>query len=330
MSSDLINPGNSNNRLRSLATHPSIMQEQDFINVKKFSGEQGSSFLLWQRRTAGTLAIKDLVDVIKPSSPGTRVEAEREQKAMAYLERSISDEVLNKFMHCETAFELWNALSKKYAMVDEEQVIQLKSQLSSINLLQFDSVSAYINALNEKIHELQAAGHSYSELEQFHLGVQGLPYEKYSSFVQSIGGLPAASRNLAALETKLQYLESLEKKSGKQEKQKEEQALKAREKKFQQYGDKKKTCFRCDEVGHMKAQCPYKLVKNGGITPQKETANRAEEEQGHGFALMSGHTRNASEWIVDGGASSSMTWDRSAFGDDFQSIKPIPIYGNVF
>ena len=103
---------------------------------------------------------------------------------------SISEEVMNQLVGCNTSFESWKALEDLYASPSKSRILQLQIQLH--NAKKADStMTEFFSKVKKIADQLGAAGQSISEKVQIRVLLAGVGNE-YDSIVSSITAMSAS------------------------------------------------------------------------------------------------------------------------------------------
>ncbi|XP_067216875.1 uncharacterized protein [Linepithema humile] len=121
----------------------------------------------------------------KPAQPD-EVWKKRNNKAMAYITLSVEDNQLINFTHFENAFDIWQALSKKYERSTFGSRLYLRRKLYSIHY-RGKPMSSHIDAIMEVVGLLRGSGKPLEDEEIVAVLLVSLP-ETYSGLVTALEG----------------------------------------------------------------------------------------------------------------------------------------------
>lgn len=280
------------------------------ISIRQFDGV---GFSTWRRKAASYLIVREVWTHIcqKPTSQASeKKERDTEGLAMAHLEAILSEEVLGMFPQ-KTSYELWKALEDRYQKYDAVEVSHLESKLRKCYLQSGTDPSAYIDEMRTLFNQLALAGQEYAETKKGQFLLDGLPKE-YLPFIMSFRG--RRDKDDSNLEFELiarSLLHTAEdlRKAGMISEGKEKLMV-TKDRANQPHVPRPGRCRNCNGRGHWAKECkkPKRYKRSEGA------ANAAMgNDSERGFLFNAATSKDKNTWYFDGGASYSITWDRSVF-----------------
>jgi len=294
------------------------------------------NYFLWEFNARMTLARKDLLNhvVLKPEEAalrGTAVWEAADLKALAVLVKLLGPTYQSMVREATSALQAWETLRGFFVNQNLHNRVQLRKRLHEFEMGAGTDLMQHLMEFDELCLRLSAVGDVVAEDERLVILLGSLPQE-YDSMVKII----EAHGNMTLLEAKEMLRREYE---TIQKREKQEQAFntyareghgragdrqghggrhddrQGRGGRQQQWRGRRSgrggaqgrggragansfngRCYLCKEYGHKRAQCPR--------------AGNEDEQSEFAFAVS---VNGSSEWILDSGASSHMTNDRSDF-----------------
>lgn len=226
-------------------------------------------------------------------------DAVQRNRAFYLLRRALENSVLDEFPECQTAPALYNAVIAKYSGSDATSVNLLTQELARTRLT--GSVDEYIKTLGNLYERLAAVGRKHEESEKvrqllsgltsnFLAYAQGIRAREHCSFKEAVAGLKVAELEYLQLRENDKVLEG----SGSHESGAAMKAAHSRK------------CWNCGKEGHKAAECRSQARKGHGFQGKQW-------KRGAGFHICLSRGSRKDHWILDSGASYSLTYDRSDF-----------------
>ncbi|KAE9107495.1 hypothetical protein PF010_g12242 [Phytophthora fragariae] len=299
------------------------------------------NYFLWEFNARITLARKDLLNyvVLKPEEAALRSTAAWEAadlQALAVLVKLLGPTYQSMVRESSSAIQAWETLRGFFVKQNLHNRVQLRKQLHEFEMSTGDDLMQHLMQFDELCLRLSAVGDVVAEDERLVILLGSLPQD-YDGMVKII----EAHGNMTLLEAKEMLRREYE---TIQKREKHEAAFHASAGDVQgrdghsdgrqgrrgrrQHGRGRQhgrdgvqgrggqtngsafngRCFLCKEYGHKRAQCP----KADGTDEQDEYAFAASAEV-------------STAWILDSGASSHMTMDRSDFSDFAELSGPLEV-----
>ncbi|OWZ15331.1 LOW QUALITY PROTEIN: polyprotein [Phytophthora megakarya] len=282
---------------------------------------QDDKYFRWEFNARLMLARKELLDhiAVKPEASEWKV---ADQKALALIAKVLSPNYQSMIRDCQSAAEAWFKLREFF--VNLHNRVQLRKQLHEFQVASRDNIMDHLMKFDDLCMRLSAVGDEGREYERLVILLGSLTSD-YDSMVKII----EARGNTYLHETKEMLRREYD---TVQKREKEESAFQAisgtsqggrcqnggrlNRRWSRDSGDRRPRmvpsgrgkfpgrCFECDGIGHKRAECP-KMKKQ---TKDDEFV----------FSVT-GSVDSAMMWLLDSGASSHMTFDRS----DFEEFRPI-------
>lgn len=285
-----------------------------------------SNYYLWEYNTRMALARKELLEhititpdcaVVAPDSAGWRV---ADLKAMALIAMRVSASYQSMIRDAKSAIEAWQILQNFFVRRNLHNRVQLRKQLHEFEMRAGDDLLQHLMRFDELCVRLAAVGDAMGDEEKLVilLGSLSDDYDGMVKIIESKGdvSLYDAKEMLQREHERLSRRERTEgafkvsvqgrqrhgggrrpntghaersRQSGRQEKQRGAAKVS---------GAFHGRCYACGQRGHRRDEC-----KN------QESAGNGE----HFVFSVSEPTHDAKEWLLDSGASSHMTCEKSDF-----------------
>lgn len=255
-----------------------------------------------------TLARKGLlahVEVVKPESDITEAWLINDVKALGIIAQGVEIQHQTKIRSASRAMHAWGILRDFYYRSTLQNRVTMTRRLHGFKMESGTSMDKHLDAFDELVVGLQTLGGAVDEARQLVVLLSSLPSE-----CEMIASIIENAKDVSLIEVKeklLKECERLEKKDTSMEK-----AFRAgkagRFKGGRGHGRKgnaphkngggfKGKCFGCDQVGHMKRDCPNQRGDSGND------------------AVFAVGEERLSGWLIDSGATSHMTPYRSDLFD---------------
>lgn len=285
------------------------MSDLDRFAVDKLDVD---NYATWAMQMKFYLITKKLWKAISGATADERNEADA--MALAYIGLSVRAHHLPVIARSETAKEAWETLEKLYKDKSNAKRLQLKRELTQLQMAAGESVIKYVARAENIRDQLQAAGTEVTSDDLVLSVLSGLPRE-YDTIVRII---TSSKDKLDLAVVTPQLLQEEQRATDSEGIDKAFAARQAGRKPYNRhagYGHQQKVrdtakkqfpgkCFYCGKQGHKASECKSKQrdERNGNGKPA----------HGSGIALMA-TTANAStnDWVLDSGASRHVTHDAS-------------------
>ena len=303
----------------------------------------GKNFLLWSMSVSGALKAMKLWHVIYAKPEQIPTDPEQRDlfndgllKAREFIRDSLSDDLRTSYQEFMHPKKLLKALKGAYNATSWVQIAHLKKKLELQSLNAYEETPSYLVKVRGIYMELLNCGYrmSFESLKTTILVRMGQHWEYYIGHLKDIqswdkfvaivqeevtrrltqreftGGNSATA--FAATEKPTKYSGNKRKGGKPQNKDKKRQ----------------RTCFVCDQPGHIKKDCPYKpaIAKAKLAKAEEETADQATEDEEEVFfggmvKVEASGVNDRSRWMVDSGASAHMCCQKDWFLELVQPTK---------
>jgi gag-polypeptide of LTR copia-type/Integrase core domain len=264
-----------------------------------------TNYFMWARRMRTQLVALNLWTDVE------RVNANIQQasKALAYLEASIEDSVLVTLPNAKTAKKLWEELESKFSKVNDDEIVRITERLAKTKLDDCSSIEDYLRKLQQLFQQLEGAGQTISANRKFTQVLSGLP-KRFEQFKIGMSTIEPAHKTFENAGTRLKAVIDLI--DGDLEEKNSVMLIGTNSRKY--------ACSKCRMDNHSTSECWYngERPKRRFPTNQHYSAQRAKRHNDHVISLQLklGGTK---DWILDGGASVHVTWDKSDFDPESYS-----------
>lgn len=297
----------------------------------------GGNYVFWKTKVRAILVRDDLWDVVSTPKPEQVDDAwiRRNNKAMACITLSVEDNQLIHFAHFDNAYDVWQALSRKYERSTFGSRLYLRRKLYSIHYCS-GSMANHVDSIMEVVGLLRGSGKPLEDEKVVAVLLVSLP-ESYSGLLTALEGRQEADLTIEYVTGKIldEYQRRMENTESSEKNQ--EMALQSavlnkgntnqrtnsnKNEKDRRVGNKvnkeMRTCFFCNKPGHIKADCiSYKRqqqLKSVNAESGKTSAKLGVQSGQISFSVReeARSIRNG-RWYIDSGATSHMTSESSFF-----------------
>lgn len=282
------------------------------LTVDKLTGKNYST---WKFKIKHWLIAKELWGLIDGSTAEPASEADeavkaayvkKSNQAMSIVVLSVSDDLLYLITSCVSPKAAWNALQNHFERDTLTNKLFLKKQYFRTVMREDASIEQHIRYMKELTDKLAAVNSSISEEDQVVTLLGSLP----SSYATLVTALEARFENLT-LSYVQQALLSEEQRRKEQHSapnsSNTDTALAAGNNR--RYGKQKRTCFKCGSPDHLIRNCPQ--LTQESTHNAKPATEHVTQDIDSAFLVSSGEKDN--DWLIDSGASSHMTHNKSLF-----------------
>lgn len=223
--------------------------------------------------------------------------------AFATLASLIDWPILCKFPRAVDPAKLWEALRERYANDDLQSRATLYRNLCTATSTSFRSLDEYVSAVEEHVSQLEAIGETVEdEMACVHL-LKGLDPKRYRAFLDGIGARESSEMSFSWLANRVRSLDPPPERPERPERSYHAAAANGQGTRKCKFCKKdwhrrcpEVTCHKCQGKGHFARDCQGR--REPRQTPQTDQAH----------------------WILDSGATSSMTSDETELWD----VRSIP------
>jgi hypothetical protein len=305
------------------------------------------NYLSWSQNMQMFLITRDLWDVVESSISSGERESKASLKARAIIGLHVGNQHKGAVMAAKSAAEAWQFLHEVYQGNSAARVMQLHQAVNSLKMTPEESVVNYVSRARALWHDLKGTGDSMRECDVAFRVVAGLPRE-WSELVTSLtaGKTRESFPSLSALLPELQTFGARKKMQGEIETAENPgeavvAAYSARMRDRQRgvnghTGEQQKRprgpCYSCGREGHIARDCRNKpsrmnrecfaCGKTGHIAAECRDRGEPNRASSRAFvsrdavaftSRMSDEEITEGAWLIDSGATSHMTGDRSQF-----------------
>lgn len=278
----------------------------DLASVPELSG---SNWSLWKTRMEAALELAGLLDAL---TNGAHDDASRSRSraARGAIFQKLGSDDLSLVKHLQDGKSVWDRLLRAYADKTEANAIAVHSRYRALRMATGESVKAYISRAVSLSSELRELNREVTEEDLAITILNGLT----SEYRQVLLALQTSNLPLTVDRVRSTLLCFV------QHREQEPKALKVnstgeKKKSSKKKFDKSKArCWVCNEVGHVKANCPKR-----GRGNSHERAESGHQNAPTAFMASKGKVQSAcGDWIVDSGATDHLTGDLSWFDDELE------------
>ena len=319
----------------------------------------GNNYTRWKFRINALMRAKGVYEFITDSPPAApanpddvAIHNQKKSIACAMIINSMTESTIKYIENLDGTDPraLWTALEDQFNQDSDVNKSRLWRSLFTIRMTENQDINEYIAYLNNLVSQLTALGQTVPEGLQWAALSHGLTdeYENMVTSIEAVGTL-GLSDKLARIRTFSErkrpvngnFSESAfqldekpkrhEARFGKQSERNSTTGLNGH-KKISKNGDLKTkkpgTCNYCGKPGHWYKECRSRIKDNkkNNFIDDKKRANQATEQNYDVFSMVareqtSTYHQEHSEWLIDSGATSHMTSNRSYFSD----LQPVSI-----
>ncbi|KFD59738.1 hypothetical protein M514_28083, partial [Trichuris suis] len=282
--------------------------------------------MYWKTKVKAMLVRDDLWDIVSAPKPEVRTTAWMKQnnKAMALITLSVEDGQLLHIANCDTAFDMWEKLRKQHARSSFGSQLYLRRKLYSIRFTS-GSMQDHINSMLEVVELLKGTGTEISDGELVAVLLCSLP-ESYSGLITALEGRDESELSVDYVTGKMldEYQRRVESCGSTDDDGTALRMSSAKSNRPRQWkGDRpnnkeRRKCFFCKRPGHLKADCEaFKKTKAAEVSVGDKTGFAAAKHVSFTLCKRAYESCSA-HWLVDSGASSHMTSEKTFF----KSLRP--------
>lgn len=297
---------------------------EEKLTIEKLDG---SNWVTWKFQMKHSLLAKDLwgyVDgsvVLAADATADVITAhtKNSQKALAFIVLAIKPCQLYLVTSCITPIDAWNCLCNHYEVNSLGNKLYLKKQYFRAEMKTGTSVDSHIKYMKELSDRLASIGSPIADEDQVVALLGSLP-SNYDSLVTA---LEARLDNIS-IGFVQQMLKHEEQKQNLKVNVPDDKALYSdQSRKYSNSNNSnynRTRCFHCNKLGHIQRNCPSRSNANKSYHKAKPVEEVDGEDD---FLFMVAPSFNDKDkWIVDSGASSHMTFNRSYFTSFTQYDNP--------
>ena len=275
---------------------------EDKVVIEKFNG---SDFSWWKMQLEALLCQKDL-DMVLGDKPEKMEKAaedawnSKDKKAKAVITLSLTKSVAFNIMNETTARGMMEALSNMYEKPSAANKVFLMRELFTTRMNEEGSVTVHINNLNSILSRLSSVGIKFDNETQASLLLASLP-DSWSGTVTAVTSSVGTSGMTFEGVRDLVLGEDIRRKNQGGSSSSDLLNVGRGRGNSRNSGSRGKSssrtlknvkCWNCQEVGHVKSQCPKKELNIAG-------AESVSEDD----ALILSMESSVDSWVMDSGAS---------------------------
>lgn len=253
----------------------------------------------------------------------------KNEAAKSIMLTAMDVSLISAYGDCRSAYQMWNMIQQTYQGTDLDYKNNLLKDFFSIKLNN-DNISSYTTRFLELTGQLASIDYRIEEDTKICIYMQGLAGSKHHS--------KAETWLIANRSGQLSQLISIMRSNEKEEEKKETTALVSEDKKM-------KKCNHCNKSGHLWKECYARLRKlngnkNRAAKPSPNTGYKNKQgsqrkvfsldEPEVLMALTNNQSLDENDWVVDSGATSHMTPNKSWLSniEMFQSPTDVRLGGD--
>lgn len=263
------------------------------------------------------LTSEDLWEVISEDQPAAGAEGEdatiintwkkKDAKAKAKMGLLVDNDQLIHVKNSKSAKELWNLLKDYHQKATAHGKMFYIKSLFNKQLPENGDMEKHINSMIEELDKLAAIGKTLDDDIFISAIFNSLP-PSYSILITTMESHP---EDLTVSFVKGKLLEEYRKRKLKDsENSSSENALKVT---FKNDSKSKSSCFFCKKFGHMKKNCRSYKAWLEKQQKQNSGSNVKPENSANICFLTKEEAKKSDDWLIDSGATSHMTYNKSFF-----------------
>lgn len=273
------------------------------FSIEKLNGRNWQS---WKVRIEMLLSRDDLWYIVSDDLPG---EEDRDdswkkdnKKAKATIILLLEDSQLPLVKNCVFARDVFVALKAYHQKISRSVRVSLLKKLCSINLLERGDLEKHLSEIDELFDRLDAAGMELDSDTKICMLLRSLP--------QSFDGIVSALDTRSDDEISMEILKS--KLMDEYHRRMERECVSVKSEKAMHVNVKEsRICHYCKRQGHLRRNCRKYLASQNIVGAKQQEAKAASvSEKEVAFTTGGG---GSSVWVIDSGASTHMTGDKSFF-----------------
>ena len=249
----------------------------------------------------------------------------RAQKALTAIVMAMSSPQIHIIQNCENPTDAWKRLREHYEKGTLMTKLHLRKTYFKMEMAESTSVEKHLRNMKDITDRLAAMGSPIAEQDQIMAVLGSLP-ARYGTLVTTLG---AQVKDLSWSDVEHSLLDEEMRRQGRQQSSSTEgtSALMAGRQQKSFKSKKQPKCWGCGKIGHVKSECPKRRADSGATSHKAQMAGESNESREIAFCAPTGKdsSNRSNYWVIDSGASSHMTWDRSQLKDYKSLDKPEPI-----
>lgn len=301
--------------------------EQDTMSTK-IEKLSSNNFHAWKQKIFHILALKDLenfIDADPPSGAELNKWKKQDLKAQAIIGLSLSDEYLENVREVNSTKQMWKIICNIFERQTLLNKLSARRLFYTATKKENESILQFANRVQQLSNTLKSMGCFIDESELSMALLNGLP-EAYDALISAMDAVSGESETL-----KFDYVKSRVVQEEQRIGMRINQAVLKEESSALLSKDTSKftrpKCTHCNRLGHSEEKCwkkhphlnPHKnndAAKNAALVSNEDTPTEPEL-----VCLIAKHSAHAAhidqepntDWIIDSGCSSHMTFDKSRF-----------------